>query len=50
MSEKNINLSDENLNIIKNLNHGDLITIKHKNLKGKVVLRVLDDNIKSYKK
>jgi hypothetical protein len=50
MNEKNIKISNENLNIIKNLNPGDLITIKHRNLRGKVILRVLDDNIKSNKK
>lgn len=50
MNNKNIKISNENLNLIKNLNPGDLIVIKHKNLKGKIVLRVLDDNIESHKK
>ena len=49
MNEKNIKINNENLKIIKNLNPGDLITIKHKNLRGKVVLRVLDNDIKSNK-
>ena len=46
MSKKVIRVSKENFRVIRNLNQGDLITIKHKNRMGKVILKAIDDSDK----
>ena len=46
MSRKAIKVSRENFSIIQNLASGELITVKHKDRPGKVVLKVSDDDSK----